>query len=132
MHIPDGYLGPETYGGLWAAMVPIWLYAAKKVREEFRASQVPFLAMSSAFSFMVMIFTIPLPGGTTAHITGGTLIAILLGPWAAVIAVSVALIIQAMLFGDGGITAISANCFNIAFIGSVTGYGLYLLVVKAG
>jgi cobalt/nickel transport system permease protein len=130
MHIPDGYLGPETYGSLWAASIAIWFYASKKIKEELSASQVPFLAMSSAFSFIVMIFTIPLPGGTTGHITGGTLISILLGPWAAVIAVSIALIIQALLFGDGGITAVGANCFNIAFIGSVTGYGTYAVTVK--
>ncbi len=130
MHIPDGYLGPETYGSLWAASIAIWFYASKKIKEELSASQVPFLAMASAFSFIVMIFTLPLPGGTTGHITGGTLISILLGPWAAVIAVSIALIIQALLFGDGGITAIGANCFNIAFVGSVTGYGTYVVTVK--
>jgi cobalt/nickel transport system permease protein len=130
MHIPDGYLGPETYGSLWAASLAAWFYASRRVKEELSASQVPFLAMSSAFSFVVMIFTIPLPGGTTAHVTGATLTSILLGPWAAVISVSVALIIQALLFGDGGITAVGANCFNIAFIGSVTGYGTYAVTMK--
>jgi ABC-type Co2+ transport system permease subunit/uncharacterized GH25 family protein len=78
-----------------------------------------------------MIFTVPLPGGTTGHITGSTLVAVLLGPWAAILAVSVALIIQALLFGDGGITAIGANCFNIAFIGAIVGYGIYALFLKS-
>jgi ABC-type Co2+ transport system permease subunit/uncharacterized GH25 family protein len=109
-------------------MTGIWSYAARRVQRDFKTSQVPFLAMASAFSFVVMIFAVPLPGGTTAHITGATLVAILLGPWAAVIAVSTALVIQALLFGDGGITAISANCFNIAFAGSFSGYGIYRLV----
>ncbi|MGC2061792.1 MAG: cobalt transporter CbiM, partial [Thermodesulfovibrionales bacterium] len=132
MHIPDGYLGPATYGSLWAAMIGIWSYASKRVKQDLKTSQVPYIAMASAFSFVAMIFTVPLPGGTTAHITGATLVAILLGPWAAVIAVSVALIIQALVFGDGGVTAIAANCFNIAFVGSLVGYSLYRLVTKVG
>ncbi len=132
MHIPDGYLGPSTYGGLWAVMFGVWSWAARKVKRDLKVSQVPYLAMASAFSFVAMIFTVPLPGGTTAHITGATLIAVLIGPWASVIAVSVSLMIQALVFGDGGVTALSANCFNIAFIGSFVGYALYRLVTKVG
>ncbi|MBS1193017.1 MAG: cobalamin, partial [Nitrospirae bacterium] len=71
---------------------------------------------------------IPIIGGTTGHATGATLIAILLGPWAALISVSVALIIQAVLFGDGGITAIGANCFNMAVAGVFSGYAVYRLI----
>lgn len=129
MHIPDGYLGPSTYGTLWAVMIGLWSYGLRKIKD---ASQMPFLAMASAFSFVVMIFTIPLPGGTTAHITGATLIAVLIGPWPAVIAVSVALVIQSLLFGDGGITAIGANCFNMAFMGTLTGYAVYSFILKLG
>jgi cobalt/nickel transport system permease protein len=125
LHIPDGYLGPYTYGGLWVAIVPIWIYASRRIKEIFKASRIPFLALSAAFSFVVMMFNVPLPGGTTGHATGATLIAILLGPWPAVIAVSIALIIQAIIFGDGGITALGANCFNIGFAGAVVGYGIY-------
>lgn len=132
MHIPDGYLGPATYGTLWAAMIGVWAYASRKVKRELNTSQVPFLAMASAFSFVAMIFSIPLPGGTTAHVTGATLIAVLIGPWAAVIAVSVALMIQALVFGDGGVTAIAANCFNIALVGSLFGYVVFRLVIKVG
>ena len=75
-----------------------------------------------------MMFNIPVPGGTTAHGVGATLIAIVLGPWAAVIGVSVALIIQALFFGDGGILAIFANCFNMAIVMPFVGYGLYRLL----
>ncbi len=132
MHIPDGYLGPATYGSLWAAMVPIWLYASRKVKEKFRVSQVPFLATASAFSLVVMLFAVPLPGGTSGHITGSALVAMLLGPWAGILSVSTALAIQAVVFGDGGITAIGANCFNMAFIGSLTGYGAYRLFAAVG
>lgn len=128
MHIPDGYLGPITYGSLWVAMAPIWMLASKRIQQTLRASQIPLLAMSSAFSFAIMMFSVPLPGGVTGHITGTPLIAILLGPWAAAIAVSMALTIQALFFGDGGITSIGANCFNIGFIEAIVGYGIYSLI----
>jgi cobalt/nickel transport system permease protein len=72
-----------------------------------------------------MMFNVPIPGGSTGHAVGGVLVAILLGPWAACIAITVALAIQALLFGDGGITAIGANCFNMAFVLPFTGYYLY-------
>jgi len=128
MHIPDGYLGPYTYGGLWAVIVPIWIYASGKIKETLKASQIPLLALSAAFSFVIMMFNVPIPGGTTGHATGATLIAVLIGPWAAIIAVSIALIIQAFMFGDGGITAVGANCFNIAFAEVLVGYGIYRII----
>jgi len=74
------------------------------------------------------MFNIPIPGGTTGHAVGGVIVAILLGPWAASIAVSVALIVQALLFGDGGITALGANCFNMAVVIPFVGYYSYRLI----
>lgn len=128
MHIPDGYLGPITFSSLWAAMLPVWYFAGRLVRKAMDVARIPFLALAGAFSFVLMMFNVPVPGGTTGHATGATLIAILLGPWPAVIAVSIALIIQAVLFGDGGITAIGANCFNMAFAAVMAGYGVYRLI----
>lgn len=130
MHIPDGYLGPPTYGALWAASAAIWYYASKKIKETLRASEVPLLALASAFSFVIMMFNIPIPGGTTGHATGAVLTAILIGPWASVIAVSTALFIQALLFGDGGITALGANCFNIAFAEVLVGYAVFRFLTR--
>lgn len=128
MHIPDGYLGPTTYAALYAITVPFWAAASWKLNRTLKARQAPFLAIGAAFSFVIMMFNIPIIGGTTGHATGATLIAVLIGPWAALIAVSVALIIQALLFGDGGITAIGANCFNMAVAGVFVGYGVYRLI----
>jgi cobalt/nickel transport system permease protein len=128
MHIPDGYLGPATSGVMYAVMLPIWIAASKIVKKTLKARQVPLLAIGAAFSFVVMMFNVPIPGGTTGHAVGAVLAAILLGPWAACIAVTVALVIQALLFGDGGITAIGANCFNMAFIEVFAGYYLYKLI----
>jgi len=89
---------------------------------------VPLLAIFAALSFTVMMFNVPVPGGTTAHAVGGTLVAIVLGPWAAVIAVSTALILQALFFGDGGILAIFVNCLNMAVILPFAGYWTYRIV----
>ena len=112
-----------------AAMVPVWTYSVKKVKEEIPKVKMPLLGIGAAFSFLGMMFNIPLPGGTTGHAVGGTLIAILTGsPSAGCIAVTIALLIQALLFGDGGILAFGANCFNMAFILPFLGFAIYKLI----
>lgn len=128
MHIPDGYLGPYTYIAFWITMIPIWYYAGKRLSTELKSRQVPLLALSSAFAFVIMMFNVPIPGGSTGHAVGGAIIGIVLGPWAAVVAISVALVLQALMFGDGGITAIAANCFNMGVVIPFVGYYVYKLV----
>lgn len=128
MHIPDGYLSPQTAVPLIALMVPVLGVAANKVKNEMKKKEVPVLAAGAAFSFVIMMFNLPIPGGSSAHAVGAVLLAILLGPWAACLGVSVALIIQAIVFGDGGILAVGANCFNIAFVMSFAGYYTYKLI----
>lgn len=125
MHIPENYLSPETCAVMTAAMVPVWYKAVKKVRETVPKDKIPLIGILAAFSFLGMMFNIPIPGGTTGHAVGGTLIALLLGPEAACIAVTIALFLQALLFGDGGILAFGANCFNMAFVLPFTGHAVY-------
>lgn len=125
MHIPDNYLSPSTCAVLAVAMVPVWGVAVKKVKEEISKEKMPLLGIGAALTFLLMMFNVPLPGGTTGHAVGGTLVAILLGPWSACISVTVALLVQALLFGDGGILAFGANCFNMAFILPFAGYYIY-------
>jgi cobalt ECF transporter T component CbiQ/cobalamin biosynthesis protein CbiM len=127
MHIPDGYLSPQTYVPLYGASVAIWSVALRKLKKDLSVKQVPYLSMAAAFSFLIMMFNIPIPGGTTGHAVGGAIIAILLGPWTAVVAVSVVLIIQAIVFGDGGVTAIGANCFNMAVVMPFVSYWVFRL-----
>lgn len=129
MHIPENYLSPSTCGVFGLAMIPIWAHAIKKVHATVPREKMPLLGVAAAFCFLAMMFNIPLPGGTTGHAVCGTLIAILFGPWAATIAVSIALIIQAVFFGDGGILAIGANCFNMAFVLPLVGFGIYSFIV---
>lgn len=128
MHIPDNYLSPSTCAVIGAVMVPIWRRAAIKVKEELSRKKMPLLGICAAFSFLIMMFNVPLPGGTTGHAVGAVLAAILLGPYAATISVTIALVIQALFFGDGGILAIGANCFNMAFIMPFIGYYIYKFI----
>ncbi|MCH5343429.1 MAG: cobalt transporter CbiM [Acetatifactor sp.] len=131
MHIPENYLSPQTCAVMTAAMVPVWTHAVRKVKAEIPRAKMPLLGVGAAFSFVSMMFNIPLPGGTTGHAVGGTLIALMIGPDAACIAVTIALLIQALLFGDGGILAFGANCFNIAFVLPYVGYGVCRLFERA-
>lgn len=128
MHIPDGYLSPQTFVPFYGVSFVFWAVALKKLKKELSARYIPYLAMAAAFSFLIMMFNVPIPGGTTGHAVGAGIIAILLGPWAAVLAVSVVLIIQAIVFGDGGITAIGANCFNMAVVMPFVSYCVFKLV----
>lgn len=128
MHIPDGYLSPQTCAAAYAVAVPTLAVASRRVSAVLRTKQVPLLAMFAAVSFLVMMFNVPIPDGTTAHAVGAAIIAIVLGPWAAVIAVSVALLFQALLFGDGGVLAYGANVVNMAILMPFVGYAGYRLI----
>ncbi len=130
MHIPENYLSPSTCAVLTVAMAPVWYKASKNLKEHMNQDHLPMIGVGAAFSFVAMMFNIPIVGGSSGHAIGGTLLAILLGPDAACIAVSVALLIQAVLFGDGGILAFGANCFNMAFVLPYVGYYLYKLLTK--
>ena len=131
MHIPDNYLSPQTCGVMTVAMIPVWAVSIKKIRKDLPREDVPGMGVGAAFSFLGMMFNIPLPGGTTGHAVGGTLIATVFGPYAACISVSVALLIQALIFGDGGILSYGANCFNMAFVLPFVGYAVFNLLRKA-
>src|ERR1700732_3818148 len=116
MHIPDWYRSPETCAGFGAAMIPFWTAAARRVRKVVKSRHVPLLSIGAAYCFVIMMFNVPIPDGTTAHAVGAVLVAVLLGPEAAIIAVSTALAIQALFFGDGGVLAYGANTFNMALV----------------
>jgi cobalt/nickel transport system permease protein len=128
MHIPDGYISPATCAALYAGSAPFWYVAFQRVKKALHTRLIPLLSLFAAFSFVIMMFNLPLPGGTTGHAVGVGLAAVVLGPWAAMLSVSVAIIIQALFFGDGGITAIGANCFNMAIAGSLVSYAVYRIV----
>ncbi len=128
VHIPDGYLSPATCAALYAGAAPFWYVSLRRMKRAFNTQMVPLLAVFAAFSFIIMMFNLPLPGGTTGHAVGVGIATIVLGPWASILGISIALIIQAVFFGDGGITAIGANCFNMAIVGSLAAYATYRVI----
>ncbi len=128
MHIPDGYLSPSTCVAFGVVMLPVWAKAVKNVKNRIRSRYVPLMAIGAAFAFTIMMYNVPIPGGTTAHAVGGGLLAVVIGPWAATICITIALAIQALLFGDGGVWTFTANCFNMAFVMPFVAYGVYRLI----
>lgn len=133
MHIPENYLSPQTCAVMAGVMVPVWYKSVRKVETQIKLKKetIPMLGISSSLSFLIMMFNLPVPGGTTAHAVGAVLLAILMGPWAACLSVTVALLLQAFLFGDGGILAFGANAFSMAFVMPFVGYGIYRLFAQS-
>ncbi len=125
MHIPDGYLSPSTCALLYGTAIPFWYTAFARIKRLLHTRLIPLLAVASAFCFVIMMFNVPLPGGTTGHAVGVGAATVVLGPWASMLSVSIALLIQAVFFGDGGITTFGANCFNMAIVGSLVAHFTY-------
>ena len=128
MHIPDGYLSPSTCAVLYVGAAAGWYSALKRLKRALLSRVIPRISVFAAFSFLVMMFNLPLPGGTTGHALGVTIAAIVLGPSGAILALSIAIAIQALFFGDGGISTLGANCFNMAIVGSLVAYAIYRLI----
>ena len=127
MHIPDNYLSPTTCAVLAVAAAPVVGLSITKVKAQLKENKelAPMLGIAASLSFLLMMFNVPIPGGTTAHAVGGVLLSILIGPYAASLALTVALLLQALLFGDGGILALGANIFNMAIAMPFAGYAVY-------
>jgi cobalt/nickel transport system permease protein len=131
MHIPDGYLSPATALVMFLLVLPFWVRGLRRLRQTANSRNIPVIALLAAFTFVIMLFNVPLPGGTTGHAVGGALAAIVLGPEVAAIAISTALVIQAFFFGDGGILALGANCFNMGVVLPYVSYGIYQWISRA-
>jgi len=128
VHIPDGYLGPSTFIFFYIIMIPLWFVASRKVEKNLKTKQIPWLAFGVAFSFVIMMFNFPAPGGTTGHAVGAAILALTLGPWFGFLGVTGALLIQCLLFGDGGITTFAANSFNMGLVMPFVSYYAYKLL----
>lgn len=127
MHAPDGFLNAGTAvatGAISAGTVGV---ALRQLRHGISDKQVPLAGMAAAFVFAAQMFNFPVAAGTTGHLLGGALAAILLGPRLGVIAVTVVVVVQALVFADGGLTALGYNVLNMAIIPTYGGYGAYLL-----
>ena len=125
MHIPDGFIDAGTSVGAGVVAAGGLGVAVKKTSEYMEDKQVPLAGLTAAFIFAVQMLNFPVAAGTSGHLLGGVLAAILVGPWAGVICIAVVLMVQA-LFADGGITALGLNVLNMGLVTALGGYVLYL------
>jgi cobalt/nickel transport system permease protein len=128
MHIPDGFLNVATVATTCAVSAGGIGGAVRMVGKKLGEKQVPLMGILAAFIFAAQMLNFPVAGGTSGHVIGAALAAILLGPWAAVLIMSCVLIAQSLIFQDGGLLALGANIFNMGIVASFSGYYIYKLV----
>jgi cobalt/nickel transport system permease protein len=127
MHIPDGFLSDGVAAACWVPTVAVVSVAARKANQSLDERRVPLLGVTAAFIFAVQMLNFPVAGGTSGHLLGASLAAILLGPWLACLVMSVVVTSQAFVFADGGVTALGANILNMGLIGALgIGFGMLL------
>jgi cobalt/nickel transport system permease protein len=130
VHLPDGFLDTKTWAVLDAVSLGVAAVAVKKASKDLEEKQVPMMGVMAAFIFAAQMLNFPVLGGTSGHLLGGVLAAILLGPWAAALVMIAIFIVQALFFQDGGLLALGANVFNMGLIGTIGGYYIYALFRK--
>lgn len=128
MHIPDGFLTNRIAVSLDVVSGATILYAARRARVDLSGRAVPVMGVLAAFVFAAQMLNFPVLGGTSGHLIGGTLLAILLGPIAGFLTMATVIIAQALFLQDGGLVALGANMFNIGAVTSFTGYALFNLL----
>ena len=133
MHLPDGLLDPFTTTTLWIVTIAFMVLGYFRMNSLFKNADsdklIPYIGVLAAVIFAFQFVNYPILGGTSGHLVGGTLVAVILGPWASLIVLFLILIIQS-LFGDGGITTLGANTFNMGIIGGIVGFYLVIFFIK--
>ena len=131
MHIPDGFINAPTSlaaGAVAAGGVGVSLRRAAQTLQE---KQAPLAGLVAAYIFAVQMLNFPVAAGTSGHLLGGCLAAVLVGPWAGALCVSVVLLVQGLLFADGGLSALGLNIINMALVTAWGGYAIFLLLRRA-
>jgi cobalt/nickel transport system permease protein len=125
MHIPDGFIDAPVSIAAGAATVGLTAIAVRKAGQELDERRAPLAGLVAAFVFAAQMLNFPVAGGTSGHLLGGVLAAALVGPWTGAICIALVLLIQGLVFADGGLSALGLNALNMAFIGGVGGYALF-------
>lgn len=131
MHIPDGFLSPQTYLPAYAIAAGAWMWAARGLRERLDEQLVPRLAAMTALAYGLGLVMVPLPGGTSGHAVGVAMLALLFGPRLAFLAYSLVLALQSLLFGAGGITALPVNALAMGLAGAFVAVGVQRALRRA-
>jgi cobalt/nickel transport system permease protein len=132
VHIPDGFLSPQTYLPAYAIAAGAWAWSAKGLREKLDETTVPRLAMLTALAYGLGLVMVPIPGGTSGHAHGVAILALIFGMRSAFFAYSLVLLLQSLLFGAGGITALAVNALAMGLAGSMSAVVAYRVLRKAG
>ncbi|POM27748.1 Fused nickel transport protein NikMN [Actinomadura rubteroloni] len=130
VHVPDGFIDAPVSAGAGVVAVAGVALALRGARRELDDRTAPLAGLTAAFVFAAQMLNFPVAAGTSGHLLGGTLAAILVGPWTGVLCVSVVLLVQGLLFADGGLTALGVNIVNMAFVTVLVGYGLFRLLLR--
>src|SRR5215207_4246993 len=129
LHIPDGFLSFTVSILCWLITAITISMAVSRSNKSLGEKQVPLMGIMAAFIFAVQMINFPVAGGTSGHLLGGALAAIVLGPWAAMLVMTAVIAVQALLFQDGGLLVMGANIMNMGLLTSAIGYGLYRAVL---
>ncbi len=130
MHAPDGFVSVPLLAVLWVVDLAVLAYAVRQVNRTMDERAIPLMGVMAAFIFAAQMFNFQVAGGTSGHLLGGVLAAVLLGPWPATIVMTAVLAVQALIFQDGGILALGANLFNMAIVGTLGGYAIYRVLAR--
>lgn len=129
LHIPDGFLNVVVSVIFWIATIVTLGFAISKTNKSLGEKQIPLMGIMAAFIFAAQMINFPVAGGTSGHLLGGALAAIVLGPWAGMLVMTAVIAVQALLFQDGGLLVMGANIFNMGLVTAAIGYGLYRSVM---
>lgn len=125
LHAPDGFLSFPIAIAMWVCTGLVTAYAVKRTNGTFDERAIPLMGVTAAFIFAAQMFTFQVVGGTSGHLLGGVLAAILLGPWAGTLVMVAVVAVQGLVFQDGGLVVMGANIFNMGIIGTIGGYAVY-------
>src|SRR5512134_525363 len=125
LHIPDGFLSLVISIIFWLITIVLLTVAVQKTQGELGERQIPLMGIMAAFIFAAQMINFPVAGGTSGHLLGGALAAIVLGPWAAMLVMTAVISVQGLLFQDGGLLVMGANILNMGLLTAAIGYGLY-------
>jgi cobalt/nickel transport system permease protein len=130
LHAPDGFLTIPIATLMWGITLVVLAIAVQRASRELDERAVPLMGVTAAFIFAAQMVNFPVAGGTSGHMVGGVLAAILLGPWVATLVMACVVAVQALVFQDGGLVVLGANIFNMGIVGTLGGYVIYVTVCR--
>lgn len=130
LHAPDGFFSVPVAAAMWAIAIVVIAISVRRVGDRFDERAIPLMGVTAAFIFAAQMINFPVVGGTSGHLLGAVLAAVLLGPWAGTLVISSVIAVQALLFQDGGLLAMGANIVNMGLIGTIGGFAIYRAVAR--